>query len=101
MKGALMARRFLILISVLLLFSSAVGAQDEGGQLRVFQIGSNSADVYLDGQLMLEDLNYPFATDYFPLASGAHTVGVAKANADADTAQSIDVTIEAGHTYTV
>ncbi len=94
--------RWTVILVLLLAALSSLAAQTpptEGGQFRVVQIFYPDANLLLDGNTLFEGLKFSFATDYFPLEAGTHTIAVASAGGDSEAA--LDLDIADGHNYTL
>lgn len=58
-----------------------------------------NADIYIDGQLALAAIPYPFTTDYLPLTPEKHTVTLVMTGEDPKTGISTEIAVVAGHSY--
>jgi len=74
------------------------------GRLRVAHMSPNApnVDVYLDGEAVLEDVQYTNVSDYLPVPAGDHTVAITAAGDSVDSAVfEGTVTVGAKTDYTV
>jgi hypothetical protein len=93
---------------LLIYWLSVTVVQSQGDQpvrLRIMQLSylppsSVAIDIYLDETLVLEDIGFPFATDYFATVSGEHVLKTVISD-QADKSAATMLTLEPGHSYSV
>jgi hypothetical protein len=103
-----MRRLFGIILLVVLVLSAAgcssqhpdKAAAKGSAQVRVACMFFPLADVSVDDQVVLDDMVYPFISDYLTVSAGSHTVKVVSSNSDKDAA-SLDLKLDDGHSYLV
>ncbi len=102
-------RRLLGLTVVLVFVLSAAGCSSRSSekaaargsaQVRVACLFFSQAHVSLDDQPLLDDLVYPFFSDYQTVSAGKHTMQVVSATSDRGAA-SLDLNLDDGHSYLV
>ncbi|MBK9121893.1 MAG: fasciclin domain-containing protein [Chloroflexi bacterium] len=95
-------------LTVLLMFAvsfMAHGQADKPARLRVMQLSyvldvSALVDVAVDGNVLFEEISFPFVTDYVVLAPGEHELTTSISGRD-DYVASLTLTLEAGTDYFV
>lgn len=88
-----------LLIGLLLFNAVPAVAQDNSAQLHVLQIFDVSANVFLDGELIVEQLAYPTSSDYLAIPAGSHTIAVARGEGGLEEATTLDIELSADHDY--
>lgn len=78
----------------------ASAAASDSAQVRVACILLPFADISVDGDMLLENMVYPYISDYQPVSAGAHTLTVAPHEGNGPEA-SIDLDLAADHQYLV
>lgn len=88
------------------LLAAGVMADSHTAKLRVVHASPDApaVDVYVNGELTLEEVPFKAASDYLEVPAGTHTVEVFAAGteyAEGEAALQEDITVEAGQAYTV
>jgi LPXTG-motif cell wall-anchored protein len=101
-----MLRRLVSLLGALLLAFIALpaAAQSGSGLVRVVHASPDApaVDVFVDGEAVLEGVEFPAVSNYLEVPAGAHTFAVAPAGAGVDAAViTAEATIAADAAYTI
>lgn len=91
--------RFLIVLVLVVVLAGSVAAQEAEGKVRLVQIVYENADIWVDDVAAVESLGYSFTTDYWALSAGTHSITVTPAGEDAEAGISLDLDVEADHSY--
>lgn len=97
-----MSKKWILLSVLVIVIGGSLAAQDppaEGGQFRMVQIFYPDSTLLVDGETLFEGLKFSFATDYFPLDAGTHTIAVTPT--DSESGASLDLEVADGHNYTL
>ncbi len=71
-------------------------------QIRVASMAFPLVDVNLDDQMILDDMIYPFISDYQTVSAGKHSLHVTPSSGNgASNAASLDLTLDDGHSYLI
>ncbi|MBI5960269.1 MAG: fasciclin domain-containing protein [Chloroflexi bacterium] len=74
-------------------------ASKEMAQIRFACLFFPLADISIDGQTALDDMVFPFISDYMDLSTGSHTLQVVSADGENGPAAQLEVKLETGHHY--